>query len=79
MSSRGATLVVFGNTLATTRLKEFIGCADAWGDAVIEPYVLFEIIFEGLYNEIEDNVRNLHTVYRDMEFVSLLTQNATQL
>jgi hypothetical protein len=68
-STEGATLVVFGNTCATTRLRDFISCDKAWNDAVIEPFVLFEIIFEGLRSEVDKNMRNLHTVYRDMEYV----------
>ncbi|KAH8887307.1 hypothetical protein GQ53DRAFT_873059 [Thozetella sp. PMI_491] len=54
-SPRGTTLVVFGNTQATTRLLEFTKCAGAWEDASIEPCIFLDLILEGLFIEVDEN------------------------
>ncbi|KAH7160583.1 hypothetical protein B0J13DRAFT_644396 [Dactylonectria estremocensis] len=50
------TLVCFGATPGVMdRLNEFIA-AKAWGNVTDDPYILFDLVFEGLYYDVDDTL-----------------------
>lgn len=64
------TLVCFGSTpRVRQRLTEFIN-AKAWEHVATDPYVLFDLILDGLYFEIDDTVWKMNTVFGPLEHVS---------
>jgi hypothetical protein len=67
------TLVVFGPTPgARARLERFLAAATAqsWDDIVSEPLVLFDLILDGLFLEIDTTVWRLLNVFAELESVS---------
>ncbi|KAH8895365.1 hypothetical protein GQ53DRAFT_855747, partial [Thozetella sp. PMI_491] len=73
---RGAVLVVFGHTQATRKLMEFTDNHHAWADAVAEPRVLLDLILDGLFCEVDDNVWNIRDVFGPMEHQILTIANS---
>jgi hypothetical protein len=64
------TLVCFGATPKVVfRLGEFIE-ARSWSNVAIEPYMLFDLILEGLYREVDATVWSMGTVFGPLEHVS---------
>lgn len=64
-----STLVCFGAPLTVrSRIEKFLD-ARAWGDVAVEPYVLLDLVLEGLYREIDDNVWNIADVLGPLEHV----------
>lgn len=64
-SEDDVTLVCFGATSRVRkRLADFIA-AKAWGDVATEPYVLFDLVLDGLYAQVDDTVWNMNTVFGD--------------
>ena len=64
------TLVCFG---ATNRIRQRIGefvAAKAWGDVKVDAYVLFDLLFDALYFEVDDTVWKMNTVFGPLEHVS---------
>lgn len=65
----GVTLTCFGSTpRVRDRLNEFVA-AKAWEDVVRDPYVLFDLVLEGLYFEVDDTVWKMNTVFGPLEHV----------
>jgi len=64
------TLVCFGATpRVTDRLHAFIN-GGRWEDALAEPHVLFDIVLDGLFLEVDATVWNMNQVFGGMEHVS---------
>jgi hypothetical protein len=64
------TLVCFG---ATNRIRQRIGefvSAKAWGDVKVDAYILFDLLFDALYFEVDDTVWKMNTVFGPLEHVS---------
>lgn len=63
------TLVCFGATAKVRkRLDDFIsGCA--WKDTSTDPYVLFDLVLEALYREVDEAVWNMNTIFGPLEHV----------
>ncbi|KFA65379.1 hypothetical protein S40285_00530 [Stachybotrys chlorohalonatus IBT 40285] len=65
------TLVCFGATAKVRkRLDDFIsGCA--WKDTSTDPYVLFDLVLEALYREVDEAVWNMNTIFGPLEHMIL--------
>jgi hypothetical protein len=64
------TLVCFGATpKVCDRLKAFAN-AGCWEDVLAEPHCLFDMVLEGLFQEVDATVWNMNHVFGDMEHVS---------
>lgn len=63
------TLVCFGAPLTVrSRIEKFLD-ARAWGDVAVEPYVLLDLVLDGLYREVDENVWNIADVLGPLEHV----------
>lgn len=61
------TLVCFGAPITVrSRMEKFLD-ARAWGDVAVEPYVLLDLVLEGLYREVDENVWNIADVLGPLE------------
>lgn len=66
----GPILICFGATsIVRRRLEEFIA-GRAWGDVESHPYLLFDMVLEGIYLEVEETVRKMTKVFNSHEHVS---------
>lgn len=66
-----ATLVCFGATpRVRRRLEEFIK-AKAWQHVATDPYVLFDLVFDGLFFEVDDTVWKMNTIFGPLEHLML--------
>lgn len=64
------TLVCFGAAPRVRhRINEFVA-AKAWQHVSTDPYVLFDLIFEALYFEVDDTVWKMNGVFGPLEHVS---------
>jgi len=64
------TLACFGATpKVKSRIDQFIE-SEAWTDVAREPYILFDIVLEGLFLEMDQNVWNMSTLFGALEHVS---------
>lgn len=65
-----STLACFGAPHAVrSRLERFLD-ARAWEDVAVEPYVLLDLVLDGLYREVDENVWNIADVLGPLEYVS---------
>ncbi|KAK7431150.1 hypothetical protein QQZ08_002190 [Neonectria magnoliae] len=70
------TLVCFGATpRVRDRLSEFVA-AKAWEHVAIDPYILFDMVFEGLYYEVDDTVWKMNKVFGPLEHLILEFANS---
>lgn len=78
-ASGESTLVCFGAPLTVrTRIEQFLD-ARAWGDVAVEPYVLLDLVLDGLYREIDENVWNIADVLGPLEHVTLSASPCDQI
>jgi len=67
---RRATLICFGETSATARLRQFINSGEsACSSAIAEPLVLFDLILEGLFWVVDQIVFNMNRAFGALEHV----------
>ena len=72
-TAAGTTLTCFGATPNVRGLLHgFSGRTASYHDAISEPYVLLDIVLEGLFHDVDDNVWNMNTVFGAFEHVSNL-------
>ncbi|RYP60750.1 hypothetical protein DL771_010402 [Monosporascus sp. 5C6A] len=63
----GTTLACFGaSPRVEARLREFRAHSSR-DDAIAEPYLLLDLIIDGLFQDVDDNVWNMHTVFGALE------------
>lgn len=53
------------------RINEFVA-AKAWQHVATDPYILFDLVFEALYFEVDNTVWKMNTVFGPLEHVSHL-------
>ncbi|KAJ7482389.1 hypothetical protein B0H11DRAFT_2022774 [Mycena galericulata] len=71
------TLVCFGATVEVLqRFQHFVGSGEAWADVRTEPYILFDVILEGLCHEVDGIVWNLNYVFGPLEHDLLSTASS---
>lgn len=67
------TLVCFGPTpKVQQRLREFIS-NQAYGDVPLEPYILFDLLLDGLHLDVDSTVWKMNHVFGSLEHVSVYT------
>jgi hypothetical protein len=65
------TLVCFGAMpRVRQRINEFVA-AKAWQHVSTDPYILFDLVFDALYFEVDDTVWKMNSVFGPLEHVSL--------
>lgn len=65
----GTTLVCFGATAGVrARIDEFVE-AKTWKDVTSEPYILFDLVLEGLFRDVDQNCWNMNTIFGALEHV----------
>lgn len=64
------TLVCFGATARVRRRLDQFFQAKAWEDVKFEPWVLFDLVVEGLFLEVDDTQWSMHDAFRPLEAVS---------
>ncbi|KAF7552161.1 hypothetical protein G7Z17_g4498 [Cylindrodendrum hubeiense] len=70
------TLACFGaSPRVRDRLIDFIN-AKAWEHVTSDPYILFDLIFEGLYYEVDDTVWKMNNVFGPLEHLILEYSNS---
>ncbi|UNI16410.1 hypothetical protein JDV02_002844 [Purpureocillium takamizusanense] len=63
----GVTLACFGAPpRVRRRFVEFVD-GGGWGDVQSNPYVLFDVLLEGLYAEVDEMVWNMNTIFGPLE------------
>lgn len=68
----GTTLVCFGaSPRVRLRINEFVA-AKAWQHVATDPYILFDLVFDALYFEVDDTVWKMNSVFGPLEHVSCL-------
>ncbi|KAK5997561.1 Notoamide biosynthesis cluster M'-like protein [Cladobotryum mycophilum] len=73
-----ATLVCFGpGPLVRKRLEDFV-TSRAWEDVVVNPYILFDLVLEGLYGQVDDTVWNMRSVFGPLEHSVLELANSSR-
>jgi len=70
-SNTGAvTLCCFGaSPQVQGRLKRFLK-SPAWSQALVESYILLDLIMDGLYLEVDENVWSMNKIFGALEHVS---------
>ncbi|KAJ6441564.1 Flavonol synthase/flavanone 3-hydroxylase [Purpureocillium lavendulum] len=63
----GVTLVCFGAPPHVRRRFELLVENGGWGDVRSNPYVLFDVLLEGLYFEVDEMVWNMNTIFGPLE------------
>ncbi|KAH7308139.1 hypothetical protein B0I35DRAFT_483417 [Stachybotrys elegans] len=64
---RDVVLACFGATAnVQRRLKDFVATG-RWDDVTADAYILFDLILEGLYLDIDEGVWNMNTVFGPLE------------
>jgi hypothetical protein len=67
---RTVTLCCFGaRGKVEERLRRFLK-TPAWKQALDVPYILLDVVLDGLYQEVDDNVWNMNAVFGALEHVS---------
>jgi hypothetical protein len=51
------------------RINEFVA-AKAWQHVATDPYILFDLVFEALYFEVDNTVWKMNTVFGPLEHAS---------
>ncbi|KAK7751013.1 hypothetical protein SLS62_006998 [Diatrype stigma] len=73
----GTTLACFGCTpQVEARLKGFTARGDLHGDVSAEPYILLDIILDGLFQEVDGNVWKMNDVFGAREHLTLVLAHA---
>ncbi|RMJ12759.1 hypothetical protein BHE90_008356 [Fusarium euwallaceae] len=73
------TLVCFGAMpRIRQRINEFVA-AKAWQHVVTDPYILFDLLFEALYFEVDDTVWKMNTVFGPLEHLILEYANSKNI
>lgn len=68
-NDRRVTLVCFGAMpQIKARLDEFIS-AGSWTDVASQPYILFDLVLEGLYFEVDNALWRMSKVFGPLEHV----------
>lgn len=68
----GPLLVCFGASAGVRiRLWEFIE-AKAWEDVERYPFILFDLVLEGLYFDVDATIRAMTKIFNSHEHVSLV-------
>ena len=63
-------LVCFGAPLRVrTRIEEFVA-GGAWEQVALAPYVLFDLVLEGLYFEVDETLWKMNQVFGPLEHAS---------
>jgi hypothetical protein len=76
-SVKSATLLCFGaSDTLVARFQTLLGDT-TWRQALQEPYLLFDIIYDELYNNVDGLAWNLANTFRDMELSTLDHANGT--
>ncbi|KAK4163932.1 hypothetical protein QBC43DRAFT_379090 [Cladorrhinum sp. PSN259] len=71
-TARAITLCCFGaGGKVEDRLNKFLK-SSTWKQALEEPYVLLDIVLDGLYSEVDDTVWNMNSVFGALEHRLLL-------
>ncbi|XP_044717489.1 uncharacterized protein HRG_08997 [Hirsutella rhossiliensis] len=65
----GTVLVCFGAQPRVWQRIELFIDSGKWADAGINPYVLFDLVLDGLYFEVDETVWNMNTVFGPLEHV----------
>ncbi|RYP11974.1 hypothetical protein DL767_011543 [Monosporascus sp. MG133] len=72
----GTTLACFGaSPQVRARLQGFIAHSSR-NDAIAEPYLLLDLIIDGLFKDVDDNVLNMGTVFGALEHLTLTLSNS---
>ncbi|RYP82713.1 hypothetical protein DL770_005525 [Monosporascus sp. CRB-9-2] len=72
----GTTLACFGaSPRVRARLQGFIAHSSR-NDAIAEPYLLLDLIIDGLFQDVDDNVWNMGTVFGALEHLTLTLANS---
>ncbi|CAM1509922.1 Fc.00g002570.m01.CDS01 [Cosmosporella sp. VM-42] len=70
-SDGSATLVCFGaSSKVRQRIAEFVN-AKVWEHVAIDPYILFDLLLDGLYLEVDETVWRMNTVFGPLEHMIL--------
>lgn len=70
-SGGGTTLTCFGaSPHVESRLRRFIARSASHNNAITEPYVLLDIVLDGLFHDVDDNVWKMNDVFGTFEHVS---------
>ncbi|KAF4980286.1 hypothetical protein FZEAL_3657 [Fusarium zealandicum] len=73
------TLVCFGVVpRVRQRINEFVA-AKAWQHVATDPYILFDLIFEALYFEVDDTVWKMNSVFGPLEHLILGYANSKNI
>lgn len=48
-----------------------------WDDVVVNPYILFDLVIEGLFFDVDKMVWNMNKIFGPMEHVSLSQLNSS--
>jgi len=73
------TLICFGAPLEIERRFKVLALNLAWEKVLQDPFVLFYIIFDELYLQLDSVVWKLGKVFGGMEFVSLIPRSFRML
>lgn len=74
----GPILVCFGATNNVRRsLEEFIA-AHAWEDVEQHPFLLFDLVLQGLCFQVEGTIRNMTSIFSSHEHVSLIPHSLVE-
>ena len=77
-TTSGTTLTCFGATPHVRRRLHLLTSRTASRrDVVSEPYVLLDIILDGLFHDVDDNVWSMNTVFGAFEHVSNPSTNTS--
>ncbi|RYO94508.1 hypothetical protein DL764_007827 [Monosporascus ibericus] len=72
----GTTLACFGaSPRVRARLREFMAHPSR-KDAIAEPYLLLDLIIDGLFQDVDNNVWNMRTVFGSLEHLTLTLANS---
>lgn len=67
--SGSVTLVCCGASLQVRKtLRDFVQ-GGSWRSAILEPYVLFDLVLEGLFMDVDTNTWNINDVFASLEHV----------
>ncbi|KAF4500358.1 hypothetical protein FAGAP_3449 [Fusarium agapanthi] len=73
------TLVCFGvMQKVRERINEFVA-AKAWQHVATDPYILFDLVFEALYFEVDNTVWKMNTVFGPLEHLILEYANSKNI
>ncbi|KAJ4176763.1 hypothetical protein NW767_015339, partial [Fusarium falciforme] len=73
------TLVCFGATPSVIhRINEFVA-AKAWQHVATDPYILFDLVFEALYFDVDDTVWKMNNVFGPLEHLMLEYANSKNI